>query len=193
MRHRPTARLAAPLLFGLALAGCGASGATSTSDPAANAPKITFRSAAIHGTTLPALYTCDGKDTPPPLEWGALPRGTGSLVLFVNGLAPTAKGGYKIAVAWAVAGIDPQLHHLDPGRLPLGAVVGVATDGRRNYSICPAQGTLEQYQFELYGLPRGAAVARQFAGLPVLKALATRNSTSPADAYGDFVVTYKRA
>ncbi|MCW3018525.1 MAG: phospholipid-binding protein family [Solirubrobacterales bacterium] len=182
--------MAAALLFGLALAGCSA-GATTTSDPAANVPKIEFRSAAIDGRSLPAQYTCDGKNAPPPLEWGAVPAGTSSLVLFVTGVLPRVNG-YSITVNWAVAGIDPHLHRLDPGRLPVGAVVGVATDGRRDYSVCPKAGTIEQYQFELYGLPARAAVARQFAGLPILDTLATRNSSSPTDAYGDFVVTYKR-
>lgn len=193
MRHRPMAPLAAMFLIALALAGCGGD-AAAPSDPAAHVPKIPFKSAAIHGTSLPAHYTCDGKNTPPPLEWGAVPAGTGSLVLFVTGILPKRSGpGYTFTVAWAVAGIDPHLHRLDPGRLPAAAAVGVGSDGRRDYSVCPKRGTVEQYQFELYGLPARAAIARQFAGLPVLAALVTRNSSSPTNAYGDFIVTYKRA
>lgn len=192
MRHRPMVPLAAVLLIALALAGCG--GDAPPSDPAAHVPKIPFKSAAIHGTSLPAHYTCDGRNTPPPLEWGAVPAGTGSLVLFVTGIVPKPGGtGYTFTVNWAVAGINPRLHRLDPGRLPVAAAVGVGSNGRRNYSVCPKRGTVEQYQFELYGLPPRAAVARQFAGLPVLDALLTRNSSSPTDAYGDFIVTYKRA
>jgi hypothetical protein len=181
---------AAVVLCALALAGCGAV----SSDPAANVPKITLKSPAIHGIKLPALYTCDGKNTPPPLEWGAVPPDTNSLVLFVVGIIRKPNtSGYSFSINWAVAGLNPHLHKLDPGRLPFGAVVGVASDGRRHYSICPKAGTVEQYQFELYGLPARAAVARQFAGLPILNALETRNKSSPTNAYGDLVTTYKRA
>jgi len=190
MRNRLIAASAAPFLSVLALAGCG--GAT-TSDPAANATKITLKSPAIHGRTMPALYTCSGRNTPPPLEWGAVPAATGSLVLFVTGITPKGKGdGYTISIAWAVAGIDPSLHRLEAPHLPRGAVVGVASNGRRAYSVCPPPGHTVQYQFELYGLPHNAAVARQFAGLPILDALETHNSSSPTNAYGAFVVTYKR-
>jgi len=179
---------AGALLSALALAGCGAS-----SVPGESIPKITVTSAAIHGLSLPARYTCDGKDIPPPLEWGAVPARTGSLVLFLVGIRPKPNTSqYTFSVDWAVAGLDPSLHRLDPGRLPTGAVVGVASDGKRKYSVCPKAGTVEQFQFELYGLPRGAAVARQFAGLPILDALETRNSSSPTDAYGALVTTYKR-
>jgi phosphatidylethanolamine-binding protein (PEBP) family uncharacterized protein len=192
MRDRPMAPLAAVFLVALALAGCG--GSAAAPDPAAHVPKIPFKSAAIHGSSLPTRYTCDGKNTPPPLEWGAVPAGTGSLVLFVTGIVPKPSGsGYTVAVDWAVAGIDPHLHRLDPGRLPAAAAVGVGSNGQRDYSVCPKRGTVEQYQFELYGLPARAGIARQFAGLPVLAALVTRNSSSPTDAYGDFIVTYKRA
>jgi phosphatidylethanolamine-binding protein (PEBP) family uncharacterized protein len=190
MQRRAMPVLAGAVLCALALAGCG--GATAA-DPAANVPKIELRSPAIHGTSLPATFTCDGKNTPPPLEWGTVPPGTGSLVLFVVGIAPRPNSSrYTISVDWAVAGLNPHLHRLDPGRLPHGAVVGVASDGRRHYSICPKAKTLEQFQFELYGLPVGAVVARQFAGVPILSALDTRSSSSPADAYGDIVTTYKR-
>jgi phosphatidylethanolamine-binding protein (PEBP) family uncharacterized protein len=187
MRHRLMTTLATVLVS--ALAGCGAT----TSDPAANVQKITVTSPAIHGTSLPALYTCDGKDIPPPLEWGAVPARTGSLVLFVVGVVKTpGSSAYRLSIEWAVAGLDPRLHKLDPVRLPVGAAVGVASDGKRAYSICPKRGTVEQYQFELYGLPRGAAIARQFAGLPILDDLATHNSASPTDAYGALVARYKR-
>jgi phosphatidylethanolamine-binding protein (PEBP) family uncharacterized protein len=189
MRHRPMTTLTAALLLALALGGCGAN----TSDPGANVQKIAVTSPAIHGNTIPALYTCDGKDIPPPLKWGAVPAGTGSLVLFLVGILPTpGTSAAKLSIEWAVAGLDPRLHELEPGRLPAGAAVGVASDGKRAYSICPKRGTVEQYQFELYGLPRGAAIARQFAGLPILDDLATQNRASPTDAYGALVARYKR-
>jgi phosphatidylethanolamine-binding protein (PEBP) family uncharacterized protein len=187
MRYRPILILTCALA--LALAGCG-----SASDPAANVPKITLTSPAIHGRSIPALYTCDGKNVPPTLEWGKVPAGTGSLVLFMLGVVPNPNGsGVAFSIDWAVAGLNPKLHRLDPAHLPAAAAVGVASNGKRAYSICPKRGTMEQYQFELYGLPSRYAVARQFAGAPILDALETHNPSSPTNAYGDLVVHYRRS
>jgi phosphatidylethanolamine-binding protein (PEBP) family uncharacterized protein len=193
MRLGAIAGLAAVLLITLALSGCGA-GAGTTSSPALSVPKIKLKSAAIHGTSIPALYTCDGKNVPPPLEWGPVPPGVGSLVLFVVAILPkSGTDKYTFNIAWAVAGIDPKLHKLESGRLPRGAVVGVASDGKRNYSVCPKKGTEVQYQFELYGLPLGAAVSRTFAALPIFASLETSNRSSPTDAYGALVARYNRS
>jgi phosphatidylethanolamine-binding protein (PEBP) family uncharacterized protein len=176
------------LLCALVLAGCGSSGSDSTGQ----IQNVAVTSAAIDGATIPAKYTCDGRDTAPPLEWGAVPAGTGSLVLFVVGVKPEpATKTYALSVEWAVAGVNPALHRLAPGRLPSGAYVGTGSNGKRRYSICPAKGQREQYQFELYGLPAGDSVVRKFVGLPLLAKLASKKS-SPANVHGALIATYKR-
>jgi phosphatidylethanolamine-binding protein (PEBP) family uncharacterized protein len=182
----PKAISGAVLLTALVLAGCGSSATTR------DVPKIVFKSAAVHGASLPARYTCDGRDISPPLEWGAVPAGTGNLALFVVAFkpAPSTKT-YKASVAWAVAGINPKLHKLAAGRLPRGAYLGLASGGRR-YSVCPAKGTREQYQFELYGLPTSVGISPSFAGLPVLSAIASGKPPTSASAHGVFPVTYAR-
>jgi phosphatidylethanolamine-binding protein (PEBP) family uncharacterized protein len=178
------------LLLALLLAGCGSSGASGSSK---GPPSFIVKSAAIDGHALPARYTCDGSDIPPPVEWGTVPPGTGSLVLFVVGLTP--KPGTEsatISVEWAVAGLPPELHKLTTGRLPYGAYVGVSSDGKRSYSICPPKGRMQIYQFELYGLPPGATLSHDFGGLAVLDGLAPGSGSSPATGRGGFVATYKR-
>jgi phosphatidylethanolamine-binding protein (PEBP) family uncharacterized protein len=194
MRHAHKGIMGFALLLVLVLATAGCAGTTDGSSQAtADIPKIVLKSPAIPETSLPALYTCDGKDIPPPLEWGAVPAGTGSLILFVIGVVPKPNTQrYSFSIAWAVAGLNPALHKLDPGRLPPGAAVGVASDHKRNYSVCPKRGTSVEYQFELYGLPAGDAVAPQFAALPIFSSLYTGNKASPADAYGAFVASYTR-
>jgi phosphatidylethanolamine-binding protein (PEBP) family uncharacterized protein len=174
------------LLSALVLAGCG------DSQSSATVPNVTFGSAAIVGSSIPARYTCDGKNTTPPLEWGEVPAGTGTLVLFVVGVIqePTART-YSLSVEWAVAGLNPALHKIAPGQLPPGAYVGEASDGKRRYSICPKKGQLRQYQFELYALPARDSVSRDFAGGPVLLRLARK--PSPAIGHGDFITAYRRA
>jgi phosphatidylethanolamine-binding protein (PEBP) family uncharacterized protein len=182
MRGRSGA-VSAVLLSALALTACGSSASSTV-------PKITIKSAAISGKTLPAQYTCDGRDIPPPLEWGAVPAGVENLVLFVVGYTPTGQK-VKVSVAWAVAGLNPALHRLASGQLPPGAYVGLAADGKRRYSVCPEKGTSVQYQFELYGLPASTVVSHQFAGLPILAAL-TGSDRKATAAHGAFLAIYKR-
>ena len=171
------------------LAGCG------SADPPSPKPLATipFESAAFARGAIPAVYTCDGHDISPPVEWGAVPAGTGDLALFVLGLKsePTTKT-YHVSVEWAVAGISPSLHKLAAGRLPPGAYAGVASDGKRRYSICPKKGADEHYVFELYGAPANVAISKGFAGIPVLQALSARGDSTSAVAHGSFLATYTR-
>ncbi len=99
---------------------------------------------------LPAAYTCNGKDTSPPLRWSGVPAGTQELVLFVMNLVPVNE---ELFFDWALAGIDPGLEELKEGELPKGAVLGRNGHGNRAYSICP-QGKAETYIFALYALPQ---------------------------------------
>ena len=97
----------------LSLAGCG------SSDSAGKHPHDHVQKRRDERSGDPVRYTCDGSDTTPPLEWGEVPAGTGTLVLFVVGVIPTTKS-YALSVEWAVAGIDPALHMVEAGRLPAG-------------------------------------------------------------------------
>lgn len=174
------------LVSALLLAGCGSAGSSST---VAKGPKVAFSSPAVaHGTSLPAVYTCDGKNIAPPLEWGALPASVGELVLFAVGLTPTANATtYHVSVEWAVSGINPALHKLPAGYLPPHAHLGVASDGKRRYSICPKKGISEHYQFELYAMPGTVEISHEFAGQSILATLASSSA-----AHGSFSAAYTR-
>lgn len=186
MRQPPKWTLRATLPLTLLLAGCGSAGAPVAVKPVA---KISFDSPAI-GKTIPARYTCDGKDVAPPLRWGAVPPGTGTLMLFAVGFRQTSSSGDSASIEWAVAGVNPRLHRLDGGRLPPGAYVGLTSAGKRRYSICPKKGTSERYVFGLYALPAAVVISRNFAAVPILEALA---NSSTATGYGTFNGVYKRA
>jgi phosphatidylethanolamine-binding protein (PEBP) family uncharacterized protein len=193
MRQTSIAITGVLLVLALTLAGCGSGSATAGAGSSTTVQTIDFRSPAIDGPPIPSRYTCDGKDTPPPLEWGAVPADAATLTLFVVGFKPEpSTKTYAVSVEWAVAGLNPALHRLAPGRLPRGAFVGLSTDGKRRYSICPAKGTAERYQFEVYGLPASASVARNFSGLPVLSKLAISSGSGLANSHGAFIGTYKR-
>jgi phosphatidylethanolamine-binding protein (PEBP) family uncharacterized protein len=108
---------------------------------------------------LPSTYTCDGKNSPPTLEWNGVPAGTKELVLFVLGLQPV---GETLFFNWAVAGLDPGLTEIPTGQLPSGAILGRNGYGKEAYSICPAQGQGETYVFALYALPQALTPKRGF-------------------------------
>jgi hypothetical protein len=186
MRRAANAIPGAVLLAALALAGCGGSGS-------ASGISVPFKSAALVGGSLPARYTCDGKDISPPLEWGAVPSGVSQLAVFILGLTPNpSTGRYAISVEWALAGIDPALHRLAAGELPRGAHVGLAGDGERRYSICPARGKSKRYQFALYSVPAAITVPPRFTGLALLHAIADPASATATVVGGAFIATYKR-
>jgi phosphatidylethanolamine-binding protein (PEBP) family uncharacterized protein len=129
MSRSPRAMPVVLLLVVVVLAGCGGSGSASTARTLAS---TAFRISAHAGTSLPVRYTCDGGDVSPALEWGALPAGTASLALFVVGLKPEpSTHTYEPSVEWALAGVSPALRGLEAGRLPAGAYVGLASDGKR--------------------------------------------------------------
>jgi phosphatidylethanolamine-binding protein (PEBP) family uncharacterized protein len=176
------------LLSALALAGCGTSGATPI-----KVTRIPFKSAAIGGVTMPARYTCDGKNVFPPLEWGSVPPNTRELALLVIGLTPTLAGNsYSVSIDWALAGVNPALHRLAAGQLPPGAHLGSTTDGKTRYSVCPKKGKPEQYQFELYAVPATVTIPAGFTGLEVLSQIGAETSPIRARARGTFDVIYKR-
>jgi phosphatidylethanolamine-binding protein (PEBP) family uncharacterized protein len=189
MRRPLQAISSAALLAILALTGCGTGTVSQTRKQAV----IPFRSPAIVGKTLPAKYTCDGKDIPPTLEWGAVPAGTKEVALFVLGLTPTQSGGSAIAINWAVAGVDANLHRLAAGHLPKGTDVGVNSDGSHSYRICPVRGTRKAYEFTVYAVPAGAPkLEGPFKGIQLFGELASSESRSLSPATGRFAANYER-
>lgn len=107
---------------------------------------------------LPATYTCEGKDTWPTLQWGAVPAGTAELVLFAINIEPV---GEALFFDWAVAGLGPGLAEIKSATLPQGAVIGKNSFGKPGYSICPAKSP-ETVIFALYALPEHLAAAKGF-------------------------------
>jgi phosphatidylethanolamine-binding protein (PEBP) family uncharacterized protein len=175
--------LAAPVL-----AACGSGG--SGGGPV----KMAFASPVIKDGTIPAEYTCAGRNISPPLEWGTVPAGTGELALFILGFTKSGLGNhYKATVEWAVAGLSPTLHRLNAGALPAGARLGRASDGRFHYSLCPKGKGTKQFQFELYAVTSADRIPTGFLGLPIAAELADSKSSGPALGHGGFVAIYAAA
>jgi phosphatidylethanolamine-binding protein (PEBP) family uncharacterized protein len=177
------------LLLAIVLSGCGGSG---TSSPAASAEKQTFvplASAAIVGGRIPARYTCDGANIAPPIKWGTLPTGTNEVALFVIGLTPSHT---LSSIEWAMAGIKPELHGIAAGQLPSGAFLEEASDGKRQYSICPPKGQTKLYEFVLFALPPTVRVSGEINGVNLYHNLAEGPPEDRAPARGAFSATYSR-
>ena len=120
------------------------------------------------GAPLPAVYTCDGADRSPPLQWSGLPAEAAELVLLVLNLRPVDQ---SLFFDWAVAGLDPSLASLEEGKLPAGAVAGKNSFGRRGYSICPQKGGGENYIFMLYAIPKALSPKPGFDPLELREAV----------------------
>lgn len=176
------------LAAGLGMAGCGGSHAASSSTrgtpsaPTTSADASTAAAAKTPTTTtpsatervpdidipvktfapvepLPARYTCDGANVPPPLRWGRVPRGTAEIDIFVTNLTSTGE-----STEWAVAGLKPNLRSLPSGHLPRGAIVGRNSLGEARYSVCPPKGAPASFFVLVIPLPHKIAVRPGFEG-----------------------------
>jgi Raf kinase inhibitor-like YbhB/YbcL family protein len=135
----------AAVLVALILAGCGGSSShsstTSTTTTVSATPTVTLASGfhlsstVFHaGGPIPPTYTCDGRDTPLPVRWTGVPKGTKELVLVMRD--PDAPAGPF--VHWAVAGITPSAS-IVPTR---GVILGRNSFGSVGYrGPCPPRGS----------------------------------------------------
>lgn len=98
------------------------------------------------GGSIPAKYTCDGRDISPPLSWSGVPPGTESLVLIVDD--PDAPGGTFIH--WVLYDVPPGTEGLGEGESAGSA--GSNDFGDKGYGgPCPPSGT-HRYRFQLFAL-----------------------------------------
>jgi Raf kinase inhibitor-like YbhB/YbcL family protein len=106
---------------------------------------------------IPARYTCDGWDMPPPLLWTHIPAGTKSLALVIDDLdAPDPPPSEFYWTHWLLYNIPPNIHQLVEGattkNLPGGAMQGKNDWGRAAYGgPCPPRGK-HRYRHKLYAL-----------------------------------------
>jgi len=110
-----------------------------------------------HGASIPAEYTCEGRDRSPPLVWSGVPPGTRSLVLIVDDPdAPDPKAPKMTWVHWVLYDIPPTTASLDegvaPAALPPGTRQGITDFKRTSWGgPCPPIGR-HRYFFKLYAL-----------------------------------------
>jgi hypothetical protein len=146
---------------------------------------LTLTSAAfVHEAAIPAHYTCDGRDTSPPLAWSGVPEKTRSLALIVDDPdAPDPKAPKMTWVHWVLYNLPPAALALPEGvavrDLPPGTAQGRNDWKRTGYGgPCPPIGR-HRYYHKLYALdtvlpdlgePTKAALEKAMAGHVLAKA-----------------------
>jgi Raf kinase inhibitor-like YbhB/YbcL family protein len=125
-------------------------------------PLTLSSSAFTDGATIPARYTCDGENVPPPLQWDGKPSSAQSLVLILDD--PDAPGG--VFTHWVAYDL-PVGPTADSGHISKGMGRSGKNDfGKTGYGgPCPPRGhgahryyfTLSALDIAALGLPDGAS------------------------------------
>jgi phosphatidylethanolamine-binding protein (PEBP) family uncharacterized protein len=110
---------------------------------------------------IPARYTCDGANVPPPLTWSEVPHGTAEFALVVVNAKDLSNG--KLFSDWGIAGLKPSLTSLTSAQLPPGAIAGRNSLGKTSYSVCPPAGKGEVYTVLLFALKHAGTIAPGFS------------------------------
>jgi len=109
------------------------------------------------GGEIPALFTCEGRDLSPALEWTGVPEAAKSLVLIVDDPdAPDPKAPKTTWVHWVLYNLPPSNRGLPPAvaskDLPPGTREGTNDWKRTGYGgPCPPIGR-HRYFHKLYAL-----------------------------------------
>ena len=101
-----------------------------------------------HNGAFPKKFTCNGEGANPALDISDVPDHAKSLVLVLRD--PDAVEG--IFIHWLMWNIDPGTEHIEVDSVPKGAIQGLNTEGKNEYTApCPPNGT-HRYIFTLYAL-----------------------------------------
>jgi Raf kinase inhibitor-like YbhB/YbcL family protein len=99
------------VLIVFAASGCGRGSAPLPSSPP-GLPALKLTSPAFtEGGTIPKVFTCDGADKSPPLQWSGVPKAARSLVLICDD--PDAPAGTWSH--WVVFNLPPEVTSLEEG------------------------------------------------------------------------------
>lgn len=117
---------------------------------AAGGGRMTITSPAFQqGGDIPLKFTCDGRNTSPPLQITGVPSEAKTLVVIADD--PDAPGG--LFTHWLVWNIPPQTNSIPEGIAPKG-VHGANDFGKSGYGApCPPSGA-HRYYFRVFALDR---------------------------------------
>ncbi len=143
---------------------------------------IITSSAFSHNCAIPKTYTCEGRDTSPPLAWKGIPESARSLALIVDDPdAPDPRAPRMTWVHWVLYNLPVGISGLAEAvrSLPAGALEGLNDWQRTGYGgPCPPIGR-HRYFHKLYALdvvlpdlgrPTGKALEQAMRGHIVAEA-----------------------
>lgn len=125
-------------------------------------------------SAIPALFTCDGKNISPELDFSNIPTGTRSLAFTMEDPdVPKSVRADGMWNHWIVWNMSPQTIQVKEGEmLPLPSIVGINTNGKRAYAgPCPPDRE-HRYIFTLYALTTILSLPNDSTKEDLLKALA---------------------
>ncbi|CAL7959460.1 conserved hypothetical protein [Gammaproteobacteria bacterium] len=126
-------------------------------------------SAFTNGSTLPTLYTCNGKSISPPIQWQDAPIKTKSFALIFDD--PDASSGTWIH--WVLYNLPPKTNSLKENvtTLPPETKVGTNSWPQTKYGApCPPSGE-HRYIFNLYALDTMLDLSGTVTGEELRKAM----------------------
>lgn len=146
------------------------------------------------GERIPTRYTCNGRDTSPPISWTNIPSGTRSITLIMDD--PDAPG--EVFVHWVAFNIPPNIRMLPEGipksssltPWPFGdsSYQGINDFGNIGYGgPCPLLGKFHRYLFKVYALDTKLPLPPGSSKLDVENAM-----TNHILAKGELIGTYNR-
>lgn len=105
------------------------------------------------GQPMPAIYTCRGENTSPPLNISGTPNSAKSLALIMHDPDAIPVAGIDF-VHWLVWNIPIATKEIAQNVLPTSTIIGINSRGENKYTgPCPPAGTgIHHYIFELYAL-----------------------------------------
>lgn len=113
------------------------------------------------GNPIPSIFTCQGDNHNPPLEFFDIPPSVQGLALIVDDpdAATDPKGPGKTFTHWVLWNIPPQTLKIEENTSPEGSEQGQNSGGNVGYTgPCPPTGT-HRYFFKLYALNKRLSVS----------------------------------
>jgi Raf kinase inhibitor-like YbhB/YbcL family protein len=107
-----------------------------------------------NGGMIPAVHSCEGKNTSPGLSWDKIPKGTQSLILIMDD--PDRSG--ETVSHWVVYDIPPDKKSLSPSQPPIRTLPDGTLQGVNDFRVtgytgpCPKKGEQHSYHFHLYAI-----------------------------------------
>ena len=115
---------------------------------------------------MPPRFTCNGKNTNPPLKFDDVPEDTKSLALIMEDL--DAPGGSM--VHWLVYNMLSDSKGIEEGHTPDSGIEGMNDFEEKGYfGPCPPENSTRTYKFTLYALDKVVDSVENLSGVELIK------------------------